>query len=98
MPPQLAGRESVEWLFRQIRLGPKRVESSESSRFVDPDLLERFPAVIERTDGRLSSPVPIETDLMRRVGSDDKRVILETPLGGERFLEELEDDPLPRIC
>ena len=21
-----------------------------------------------------------------------------TPLGGERFLEELEDDPLPRIC
>ena len=26
------------------------------------------------------------------------RVILETPLGGERFLEELEDDPLPRIC
>ena len=30
--------------------------------------------------------------------SPDKRVILETPLGGERFLEELEDDPLPRIC
>jgi hydrogenase expression/formation protein HypE len=29
-------------------------------------------------------------------GSD--RVILETSLGGERFLEELEDDPLPRIC
>jgi hydrogenase expression/formation protein HypE len=25
-------------------------------------------------------------------------VILETELGGERFLEELEDDPLPRIC
>ncbi len=28
----------------------------------------------------------------------EKRVILETSLGGERFLEELEDDPLPRIC
>ena len=28
----------------------------------------------------------------------EPRVILETPLGGERFLEELEDDPLPRIC
>ena len=27
-----------------------------------------------------------------------KRVVLETPLGGERVLEELEDDPLPRIC
>lgn len=26
------------------------------------------------------------------------RVVLRTPLGGERFLEELEDDPLPRIC
>jgi hydrogenase expression/formation protein HypE len=33
-----------------------------------------------------------------RISADDKRVILETPLGGERFLEELEDDPLPRIC
>jgi hydrogenase expression/formation protein HypE len=26
------------------------------------------------------------------------RVILHTPLGGERLLDELEDDPLPRIC
>jgi hydrogenase expression/formation protein HypE len=26
------------------------------------------------------------------------KVILETPLGGQRVLEELEDDPLPRIC
>ena len=26
------------------------------------------------------------------------RVVLETDIGGERFLEELEDDPLPRIC
>lgn len=26
------------------------------------------------------------------------RVILETPLGGRRILDELEDDPLPRIC
>jgi len=25
-------------------------------------------------------------------------VVLETELGGERYLEELEDDPLPRIC
>ncbi len=33
-----------------------------------------------------------------RIVAGEKRVILETPLGGERFLEELEDDPLPRIC
>lgn len=26
------------------------------------------------------------------------RVVLVTELGGERYLEELEDDPLPRIC
>jgi hydrogenase expression/formation protein HypE len=33
-----------------------------------------------------------------RVVADHQRVVLETALGGERFLEELEDDPLPRIC
>ena len=33
-----------------------------------------------------------------RIVAAQTRVILETPLGGERFLEELEDDPLPRIC
>jgi len=33
-----------------------------------------------------------------RVVASGNRVILETGLGGERFLEELEDDPLPRIC
>jgi hydrogenase expression/formation protein HypE len=33
-----------------------------------------------------------------RVVANPQRVILETSLGGERFLEELEDDPLPRIC
>jgi len=27
-----------------------------------------------------------------------QRVVLVTELGGERILEELEDDPLPRIC
>ena len=32
------------------------------------------------------------------ITSANKRVVLETSLGGERFLEELEDDPLPRIC
>ena len=33
-----------------------------------------------------------------RITSTQSRVVLETTLGGERFLEELEDDPLPRIC
>jgi hydrogenase expression/formation protein HypE len=30
--------------------------------------------------------------------SPSGRVVLTTSLGGERYLEELEDDPLPRIC
>jgi hydrogenase expression/formation protein HypE len=33
-----------------------------------------------------------------RIVANQSRVIMETELGGERFLEELEDDPLPRIC
>lgn len=32
------------------------------------------------------------------INATDKRVVLETELGGERILSELEDDPLPRIC
>lgn len=36
--------------------------------------------------------------IVGHISAAERRVILETPLGGERFLEELEDDPLPRIC
>ncbi len=36
--------------------------------------------------------------LIGRVEAGDGRVILETILGGRRILDELEDDPLPRIC
>jgi hydrogenase expression/formation protein HypE len=32
------------------------------------------------------------------VESGKGRVVLETALGGKRMLDELEDDPLPRIC
>lgn len=44
--------------------------------------------------------IPSGADAARigRIVDGDARVILETSLGGERFLEELEDDPLPRIC
>ena len=33
-----------------------------------------------------------------RIDASLSQVVLETDLGGERILEELEDDPLPRIC
>jgi hydrogenase expression/formation protein HypE len=36
--------------------------------------------------------------IIGRIDANNGRVILETALGGERFLEELEVDPLPRIC
>jgi hydrogenase expression/formation protein HypE len=32
------------------------------------------------------------------IAGSDARVVLETELGGQRLLDELEDDPLPRIC
>ncbi|MEW5943570.1 MAG: hydrogenase expression/formation protein HypE [Pseudomonadota bacterium] len=36
--------------------------------------------------------------IIGRAGDGRAQVVLETELGGERLLEELEDDPLPRIC
>jgi len=36
--------------------------------------------------------------IIGHVDSDIQHVLLETDIGGERILEELEDDPLPRIC
>jgi len=36
--------------------------------------------------------------LVGEIQAGPSRVVLETRLGGERILEELEDDPLPRIC
>ncbi len=33
-----------------------------------------------------------------QIDGASRHVVLETALGGERLLEELEDDPLPRIC
>ena len=43
-------------------------------------------------------PQGSEAALIGTITPSGQRVILETDLGGERVLEELEDDPLPRIC
>ena len=43
-------------------------------------------------------PAGKDAERIGRITGGEQRVILETALGGERFLEELEDDPLPRIC
>jgi len=39
-----------------------------------------------------------DASLIGSIDSGQRRVILKTPIGGERVIEELEDDPLPRIC
>lgn len=45
-----------------------------------------------------SQPNGAEAAIIGAVEAGDPLVILETELGGARILEELEDDPLPRIC
>lgn len=60
----------------------------------------------EQADGALARwralPGGRQAALIGHIGRVDTdtpgRVILSTDLGGERFVEELEDDPLPRIC
>ncbi|NNJ96793.1 MAG: hydrogenase expression/formation protein HypE [Gammaproteobacteria bacterium] len=59
---------------------------------IDPtqanDLLADWRALEEGKDARL----------IGRIDAQAQHVVLETEIGGERILEELEDDPLPRIC
>ena len=43
-------------------------------------------------------PAGRDAAIIGRVLAGRPRVVLETELGGERLLDELEDDPLPRIC
>ena len=45
-----------------------------------------------------SLPDGKDAAIIGQVESGLSQVILQTDLGGERILEELEDDPLPRIC
>jgi len=59
------------------------VESSQAS-----DVLARWQAL----------PQGREAAIIGSISEGRAHVVLETELGGERMLEELEDDPLPRIC
>jgi len=59
---------------------------------VDPDeaarLLQRWQAV----------PGGEDAAIVGSINHSGTQVLLHTELGGERILEELDDDPLPRIC
>jgi hydrogenase expression/formation protein HypE len=56
----------------------------------------------EEADAALAAlralPAGADAAIIGQVQQQPARVILRTPLGGERVIEELEDDPLPRIC
>jgi hydrogenase expression/formation protein HypE len=52
------------------------------------EVLARWQALPQGADARI----------IGRIEAGDSRVILQTELGGRRILDELEDDPLPRIC
>lgn len=52
------------------------------------ELLARWQALPEGRDAAV----------IGHIEAGDGRVILQTALGGRRILDELEDDPLPRIC
>lgn len=43
-------------------------------------------------------PLGGEAQIIGALNSGKAHVVLETEFGGERLLEELEDDPMPRIC
>ena len=53
------------------------------------------PAALAAMRGPGQAPAAAE---IGTVGTDEPYVVLETELGGERLIEELEADPLPRIC
>ncbi len=59
------------------------IDAAEAER-----LLVDWQATVEGKDARIIGQIDSAID----------HVLLETEIGGERILEELEDDPLPRIC
>jgi len=60
---------------------------------VEPQHADKALAAMQHAHGSAEAArIGIVTD------REHAHVVLETELGGERFLEELEDDPLPRIC
>ena len=59
---------------------------------VAPDEADKALDVLRQT------PDGAEAAIIGELRAEPRRVVLETSIGGERVIEELEDDPLPRIC
>lgn len=64
----------------------------------------RVVAVVDASDAQHALrrwrqlPQGKDAQIIGKLDNNSQRVIAETAIGGERFIEELEDDPLPRIC
>jgi hydrogenase expression/formation protein HypE len=59
---------------------------------VDPDQAQQVLAKWQALPGGNNAAI------IGKIDAELSQVVLQTDLGGERILEELEDDPLPRIC
>lgn len=96
-----------------LRLDESRVPVRDSVRSVcemlgyDPYFLAcegRVVAVVDAAsaDRALAAltalPAGRDAAIVGRICASPARVVLATAIGGERVIEELEDDPLPRIC
>ena len=60
--------------------------------FVSADIVEKVLHIWQQQAAGAESAV------IGMVEKGEAQVLLQTPIGGVRVLEELEDDPLPRIC
>ena len=97
VPPSLIGRKNA--ITNEERNGAAVVSNDAErniiNRVVAVVASEQAEAALARwqalPDGRAASRIGIVDETL-------SRVVLATAIGGERFLEELEDDPLPRIC
>jgi len=56
------------------------------------------PASAQRAIGALQGLGYLDAAIIGRIETGPAQVVLETEIGGERILQELEEDPLPRIC
>ncbi|VFN03281.1 MAG: hydrogenase expression/formation protein HypE [Candidatus Kentron sp. G] len=65
---------------------------------VAPDEAERSLAICRAVEGGREAAIIGAVHNGTPQQATSQQVIVETEFGGERILEELEDDPLPRIC
>jgi len=53
---------------------------------------------VRGNDLKIGNILGIDFSMTGRIETGYAYALIETELGGERILQELEEDPLPRIC